>query len=422
MQSKLAQALWAGIFFASTVMWPLQATTNDELIVLGGFFLLASRVSGKGAIFDFARVPEKKFENIAVLYFLLTACYSTITSYSIYKLRWIVFFSICLIMTNSPKLVIKVSQNSRRIVNWALLYCFSIFFVNMALSIFDTSWIELQGEFVAGPSHAIFPLIVLLSNSLWRVLNHQNNIKDLILFAASIILAEMFDSRFLLLINISMIAILILSKKIPLQKRLFFVIVILFVNFLAQFLNVNPNMFTGSETSRESISQKVQDTSGTLVSAQKAQLEQAVTTIMNPLIRRESDSDRFLHIDCAQQSLQNQNWYHKLFGYGTEEIGSDNDFIECLNFERKGNLGEARIQTIGFNILLIEYGGIGLLIFFSLLVYRCFVKFDSTESVLRLNQVFMVMLSIFVYDGLDSFLLWTIALGMMDWSSEELSS
>lgn len=415
--SKLVNLFWITVLCSNIFLYPMEAAINDEALGFVIVLILFFHYQINRFRFFTLNTGLWKISNLLIMYCLINSLISSMENYSVYKLRWIVFFVFIFSISNFKRLKMRISEKNNAMVNLAIFYCIVLMSIFTILFIFGTSWETLQGTFLAGPTYAAFPICFFLSVTYWRFRNKQNDFRDFVLLALSTVLIELFDSRFLLIAILSLVFLILLDNWIPIHKRLIVVGLVFAINFFSPIFhsvaNSMPNFWQSSTKSTQIT--KVPNTQE-LIKSQEARLSQAISTLSNPVVARPSDVDRLVHIKCAFTVLQNEKWAVKLFGVGNEEFHAISGFRKCIYGDDNIEINKTRLHSVGISVFVLEYGGLGCTLLLISFLIQLFTNRRSSQRRIVFYLAFIFILSLLTFDGLDMVLFWLYITNMFDWS------
>lgn len=419
MTSNLLGIFWISIFMGSLILYPFKSTIWDEVLAFAitSILLVHNQTSGYRLVFSEAKTWN--FANLLILYCLVVSLISLINVFSIYKLRWIAFYVFLFCIINSPKLVVKISENSRVITKFANYFSIILFLIYITTSTVGNSWVNLQGHLLAGPTYVLFAFLFFLSNTYWRYRNSQNDRNDILFIALATLQIELFDSRFLLLLILGFMIMILFNRHISFRKRLIPIGVVIFTSLFSPLLiGAKDFLPTAAQSTIQESSEGRIPTLEQLEKKQKSRLDQAVTTLYNPIKGRNSDLDRLTHVKCAFEVWHDEDFRTKVFGVGVEEVHSKRNFRECFLGSASADFSNSRIYTVGISIWLLEYGLIGLFLLVTSIATLIFANRKLDLGILGPYQVFFLLLSLFTFDGLDLLLFWFFFNRVFDWSGQ----
>lgn len=344
--------LWTislALTFGNMIVYPFATYFYDLLLVV--FFLVMTK-----------KVPIKKIDRYSAVLFgyLLFRDFFTIFSYefNVRILRQIILHISLLFLFQIFYNYKSKFEKFSLVVGKCAVTLFSTLLVTYALSkIINQDWNTWQGEFIAGSSAITISILVWFNYSDW--IDKKNNILFIVLV---LVISLVYSSRSSLVVTVISLLGIIAFKNSNRERIL---VLLSFVSIAILF---------ASSTVSNLID--IQDTSNQELNKPKNVL--AVTEIISSLDfaignPRDTDSDRYAHLKCIKEFIENAKLTEKLFGYGTDQ--HKYQLIRCKSINKGPEYLDGSINYLNsFNrsitptALILDYGLLFILLIFGLIL------------------------------------------------------
>lgn len=291
--------------------------------------------------------------------------------------RWIIYYLIlgllAFILSRKPFAYFNKKEANIIICATAVFYLLAYLFHGTLSEIFrEVNRYALQGVEWSGTSSATFPLLISSASAIFLIRDRDflYRLFGVSLLILAIIVSIYYDSRSSLLAVSIFIFLLPFLFKIPRTKK-----IILFVMII---LIVVPLMWSIA-------GQNFKDYYRVLFQGEKK---------YEVWHRQGGDIDRYLYFQAARKAV-NENWKTFLFGYGMYSHRSVMVpfFQELADRYRLGILVEKPFRTEAFEVLLVDSGWFGILLFLTnlfILLWLILFQNKNPDRLILLPVVFLI--------------------------------